>query len=318
MKASETPSGDSVVIWTYDSFISEWGPGKEVKEAFENKNGKEITWISHGDAGSMLSRLLSESANANADIVLGLDQNLAKRALDSGLFEGYKPHGVERIFPELVFDSEYRLIPFDYSYFAIVYDSEKIPLVPKSLGDLANPAFRNSLILIDPRTSSPGLGFFCWVKEVYGSGWQDYWRHIEPSILTITEGWSSAYGLFTRGEAPMVLSYTTSPGVHLEYEQTERYKTAIFSDGHAMQIEAAGILKTAKNKSNAKIFIDFMVSEDFQNLIPLSNWMYPVIEIPLPDSFRINTKSDKPLLPAPATEGELNEWAALMASIHSK
>ena len=310
--APETAVSDTVVIWTYDSFISEWGPGAQVSAAFEEKKGIKINWVSHGDAGAMLSRLLQERENSGADIILGLDQNLAKRALDSGLLEGYRPKGAEGLFPELVFDPAYQLVPFDYSYFAIVYDSEKIPRVPSCLEDLTDPAYSKSLILIDPRTSSPGFGFFCWVKEVYGNNWQDFWGRLEPSILTITEGWSSAYGLFTRGEAPMVLSYTTSPGVHLEYEQTERYKAAIFSDGHALQIEAAGMLKAAKNRDNARIFLDFMLSEDFQDLIPLTNWMYPVIDIPLPASFRVNPKSDKPLRPDAASEEELNQWAGLM------
>jgi thiamine transport system substrate-binding protein len=232
--------------------------------------------------------------------------------LDSGLLEAYNPKGVENIFGELVLDTFSRLVPMDYSYFAIVYDSEKLSVPPMSLEDLTDPRYRQSLILIDPRTSSPGLGFFAWVKEVYGARWQDYWRRLQPSILTIAEGWSSAYGLFTSGEAPMVLSYTTSPGYHLEYEETERYKAAIFSDGHPLQIEAAGLLGAAKNKENAKIFLDFMLSPDFQSIIPLTNWMYPVIDIPLPDSFRVNPKSDKPLMPGPVTEAELNAWAALM------
>ena len=315
-KTSGSSSDQQLVIWTYDSFNSEWGPGPSVSKTFEEKTGIKITWVSHGDAGEILSRLLYEGKDtgddALPDIILGLDQNLAKRALDSGLLEPYKPKGGENIFPELIIDPDYRLIPMDYSYFAIVYDSEKLPLPPQCLEDLTDPKFNKSLILIDPRTSSVGLGFFVWVKEVYGSAWQDYWRRLEPSILTIAEGWNSAYGLFTRGEAPMVLSYTTSPGYHLEYEHTERYKTAIFTDGHPMQIEAAGLLKAAKNKGNAKIFLDFMIDKDFQNIIPLTNWMYPVIDIPLPDSFRVNPKSDKPLKGEPATEGELNEWAALL------
>jgi thiamine transport system substrate-binding protein len=110
----------------------------------------------------------------------------------------------------------------------------------------------------------------------------------------------------------MVLSYTTSPAYHLEYEDTERYKAAIFTDGHALQIEATGLFAAAKNKDNAKLFLDFMLSPDFQSIIPLTNWMYPVIDLPLPSSFRINPKSDKPLLPSPVSEAELNEWAALM------
>jgi len=301
-----------LVIWTYDSFISEWGPGPEVSKIFEDKNGIKITWVSHGDAGEIVSRLIQEGAGSNADIILGFDQNLAPRVFNSGLLEAYRPKGADKIFKELVLNSDFHITPFDYSYFAIIYDSQAINPPPQSLEDLTSAQFKQKLILIDPRTSSPGLGFFAWVKEIYGANWQDYWRRLKPSILTVAGGWSSAYGLFTRGEAPLVLSYTTSPGYHLEYEGTERYKAAIFTDGHAMQIEAAGLLKTAKNKDNAKAFLDFMISPDFQNIIPLTNWMYTVIDIPLPDSFRINPKSDKPLLPSPVSESDLNEWAALM------
>jgi len=303
-----------LVIWTYDSFNSEWGPGPDVSKVFEEKTGIKITWVSHGDAGEIASRLIQEGKNSNADIILGIDQNLAPRVLNSGLLEAYRPKGAEKIFKELVLDSDFRITPFDYSYFAIVYDSQAVNNPPQSLEDLTSPQFKQKLILIDPRTSSPGLGFFAWVKEVYGADWKDYWRRIQPSILTIADGWSSAYGLFTKGEAPLVLSYTTSPGYHLEYEDTERYKAAIFTDGHAMQIEAAGLLKSAKNKNNAKVFLDFMISPDFQNIIPLTNWMYTVIDIPLPASFRVNPKSDKPLLPGTVTEADLNNWASLMTS----
>jgi len=309
---AQSNQGQNLVIWTYDSFTSDWGPGPDVSRIFEEKTGIKITWVSHGDAGSVVSRLLMEGEKAKADIILGLDQNLADRVTESNLLEPYKPAGAENILPELILDSDFRLIPMDYSFFAIVYDSEVVTNPPASLNDLTNPRFAKSLILIDPRTSSPGLGFFGWVKEVYKNDWQDYWRRFQPSILTITEGWSSAYGLFTRGEAPMVLSYTTSPGYHLEYEETERYKAAIFSDGHSMQIEAAALLKNADNKKNAKIFLDFVISPDFQNIIPLTNWMFPVIDIPLPESFRITPKSDKPIMNGPVTEAELNEWAALM------
>ena len=312
-KPGDVPAEREAVIWTYNSFISEWGPGPDVSKAFEEKTGIKISWVSHGDGGEILSRLLLEGEKANADLILGLDQNLAGRILDSGLLEAYKPKNADKIFPDLIMDPSYCLLPMDFSYFAIVYDSEKLPVPPKDLEELTEVKYRKSIVLIDPRTSTVGLGFFGWVKEIYGDAWQDYWRRLKPNILTVAEGWSSAYGLFTRGEAPMVISYTTSPGYHLEYEESERYKAAIFNTGHPLQIEAAGLLKNAKNKDNAKIFLDFMLSPEFQSIIPLTNWMYPVIDIPLPPSFRVNPKSNKPLRPAPVTETELNQWASLMS-----
>jgi thiamine transport system substrate-binding protein len=308
----EQNAAREVVVWTYDSFNSEWGPGPGVARKFTEETGITIRWVNHGDAGTLLSRLLLEGKNAGADIILGLDQNLADRALGSGLLEAYRPRGNEAIFPELILDPEFRLTPLDYSYFAIVYDSQAIP-PPQSLEDLTRKEYARKLILMDPRTSSPGLGFFTWTRAVYGNDWRNYWRRLAPSILTIAEGWDTGYGLFTAGEAPLVLSYTTSPGYHLEYEGSERYRAALFTEGHPIQIEAAGLLANGKNKENAKRFLDFMISPSFQELIPLTNWMYPVIDIPLPASFRINPKSGKPLRPEPASEGELSEWAALMS-----
>jgi thiamine transport system substrate-binding protein len=304
-----------VVVWTYDSFNSEWGPGPEATKRFLAETGITIQWVSHGDAGELLSRLLLEGTHAGADVILGLDQNLAERALASGLLESYKPKGTDDLFPDLVFDTTYRLIPLDYSYFAIVYDSQRIPHPPANLEDLTGEAYRKKLILMDPRTSSPGLGFFAWTLDAYPADWKAYWRRLGPSILTIADGWSSGYGLFTAGEAPMVLSYTTSPGVHLEYEGTEQYQAALFAEGHPIQIEVAGLLAGGNHKENAKKFLDFMVSPSFQELIPLTNWMYPVIGIPLPESFRINPKSEKTLYPATPTDRELTEWAELMTQI---
>ncbi|MDL2230098.1 thiamine ABC transporter substrate-binding protein, partial [Treponema sp. OttesenSCG-928-L16] len=241
---------------------------------------------------------------------LGLDQNMMGRIMESGLLEAYKPAGADRILPELVMDPGFSLIPFDYSYFAFVYDSLRVPDPPRNFEDLTKPEYSRKIILMDPRTSSPGLGLFVWIKEVYGKQWIAYWERLAPSVLTVAEGWSSGYGLFTAGEAPLVLSYTTSPGYHLEYEGTERYKAAIFSEGHPLQVELAGLLAASKNKEGARKFLDFMLSESFQEVIPLTNWMYPVIDIELPGSFRINPKSPKTLYPSPAENSELNEWAA--------
>ncbi|MDR2418229.1 MAG: thiamine ABC transporter substrate-binding protein [Treponema sp.] len=302
-----------IVVWTYDSFTSEWGPGPEISGRFEEASGIHVRWVVHGDAGEVLARLLLEGVDADADVVLGLDQNMAARALRSGLLEAYKPVGADKLFPESIFDASYRMIPFDYSYFAVIYDSERIVQPPTSLEALCAPEYERSLILMDPRTSSPGLGFLAWTKAAYGSGWKDYWGRLAPSILTIADGWSSGYGLFTAGEAPLVLSYTTSPGYHVEYEDTERFKAALFDAGHPIQVETASLVAAGKHKENAKKFLDFMLTPAFQETIPLGNWMYPVIDIPLPDSFRVNPKSDTPLWPEAPSDAELSEWAVFMA-----
>lgn len=139
---------------------------------------------------------------------------------------------------------------------------------------------------MDPRTSTPGLGFETWVKTVYGDRADDYMKRLEPSILTMTPGWSAGYGMFTDGEAPLVISYTTSPAYHIEYGEGDQFQALIFDDGHIMQVEGAGIVKGAKNKKGAQAFIEFLISPEAQNVIPLTQWMFPVNStIALPKSY---------------------------------
>jgi len=312
---SATAEPNEVVVWTYDSFTSEWGPGPAIAEAFKNETGITIRFVTQGDGGALLSKIIAEGTTADADVLLGIDQNLQQKAIDANILTAYKPQGAEKIPTKLILDSQYRLTPYDFGYFAIIYDSEKISAPPKSLDDLTKKEFERKLILMDPRTSTPGLGFFVWTKAVYGNEWKNYWKKLAPSILTVAEGWDTGYGLFTSGEAPMVLSYTTSPAYHLEFDKTERYRAALFDDqGHSVQIEGAGILKNSKRPKNAKRFMDFMLSQSFQKVIPLTNWMYPIVETPLPPSYRIAPKPGKTVRAEAPTNSELTEWARIVGS----
>lgn len=276
-----------LTIYAYDSFVSEWGPAGKVIPKFEKLYNVKVQLISVGDAGQVLNRAILEAKNPRADIILGIDNNLLAKALDAKVLEPYRSPNLSLIPEELIFDKTYHITPFDHGHFAIVFDSEKIKNPPKSFEGLLSPALRKKLILEDPRTSSPGFGFLLWTIAVYGEKYLDYWEKLKPNILTITEGWDTAYGLFTSGEAPMVLSYTTSPAYHVEYEQTTRYQALIFEEGNYQQIEGMGILRGAKNREMARRFIDFILTEDFQVEIPLTNWMFPVNpKVSLPDSFQ--------------------------------
>ncbi len=283
-----------LTIYAYDSFVSEWGPAVKVIPKFEKLFNVSVNIISVGDAGQVLNRAILEKKRPKADIVLGIDNNLLSKAVEAEVLEPYRSPNLALIPGELIFDQSNHVTPFDHGYFAIVYDSQKITNPPRSMDDLLRPEYRKKLIFQDPRTSSPGLGFLLWTVAVYGEGYLDYWRKLTPNILTITEGWDTAYGLFTSGEAPMVLSYTTSPAYHVEYEDTTRYRAAIFREGNYLQIEGMGIVKGCKNQDLARKFIDFIITEEFQEEIPLTNWMFPVNPaVELPDSFSYAPKPDK-------------------------
>ncbi len=313
-------TAQSLVIYAYDSFVSEWGPAGKVIPPFEAQTGAKVTVISAGDSGQVLARAILEKANPQADLIIGVDNSLLSRALEEKVLEPYRSPNLALVPRELQFDPTNSVTPMDFGYFAIVYDSQKLSAPPTSLEDLTSPRFRGKLLLEDPRTSSPGLGFLLWTIAVYGDKWQDYWRRLAPNVLTVTAGWDAAYGMFTSGEAPLVLSYTTSPAYHLENEKTERYRAAMFPEGHYLQVEGIGLLKGAKHPVLARRFIDYLLTQEFQRELPLTNWMYPVNpEVRLPDSYRLAPRPAKSLaLPASGIHDHLAQWLGQWARLVSR
>ncbi|MCF3641197.1 thiamine ABC transporter substrate binding subunit [Rhizobium sp. TRM95111] len=318
LSSSAAAQEKTLTVYTYESFVAEWGPGPKVKQAFETACGCTVEWVGVADGVELLTRLKLEGEGTKADVVLGLDTNLIAEAKATGLFA---PHGLS---PEGLTVpggfSDDTFLPYDYGHFAVIYDTETLKNPPKSLKELVEGNADEKIVIEDPRTSTPGLGLLLWVKSVYGDEAGAAWAKLRDRVLTVTPGWSEAYGLFTKGEAPMVLSYTTSPAYHMIAEGTERYQAAAFSEGHYIQIEVAGMTKTADDPALANEFLTFMTSADFQSIIPETNWMMPAgpTHEALPAAFDRLVKPQKTFL-MPPEEVEANrkawidEWLAAMS-----
>jgi thiamine transport system substrate-binding protein len=309
---------DKLTIYTYESFTAEWGPGPKVKEAFEKQCTCTVDFVAVADGVALLNRLKLEGASTKADIVLGLDTNLTYEAQQTGLFA---PHGIDASavsipggFKDDIF------IPYDYGYFAVIYDTKTIKDAPASLKSLIEGDPKQKIVIEDPRTSTPGLGLVLWIKSVYGDKAGEAWSKLKDRVLTVTPGWSEAYGLFTKGEAPLVLSYTTSPAYHMIAEKSERYKAASFEEGHYLQVEVAAQTVTGAQNPLAAQFLTFVTGTAFQDTIPENNWMYPAAKTssPLNPAFDTLVKPVKTLTFTPeevATNRKawIDEWLEAMS-----
>ena len=299
----------TLTIYTYSSFVSEWGPGPALQKEFEAGCGCKIEWVALEDGAALLSRLKLEGEKTEADIVLGLDTNLTAETKATGLIA---PHGIDLSAVKLPIawgDADF--VPYDYGYFAFVYDSQALPNPPQSLAELASAGDAPKLIYMDPRTSTPGLGLLLWVKEVLGNEAAGAWKNIAGKTLTVTKGWSEGYGLFLKGEAPLVLSYTTSPAYHQMMESTDRYKAVNFAEGNYLQVEVAARLDTSSQPELAQKFLSFLVSRSAQEKIPTTNWMYPVIDLgdALPEAFRkLPVPSKTLLMPQDEVAANRSAW----------
>ncbi|WP_413699444.1 thiamine ABC transporter substrate binding subunit [Psychromonas sp. KJ10-10] len=286
-------TANKLVVYTYDSFASDWGPGPKVKTAFEAECDCELEFVSLDDGVSILNRLRLEGKHSQADVVLGLDNNLMAEAKKSDLLA---KHNVDT--SQVILEggwSDDIFVPFDFGHFAFVYNKEALTNPPKSLQELVDNKGDIKVIYQDPRTSTPGQGLMLWMKSVYGEKVTDAWKQLAKNTVTVTKGWSEAYNMFLKGEADMVLSYTTSPAYHIIAENNTQYVVADFAEGHYAQIEVVAKVKSSKNQKLADQFMNFVLSDGFQSVIATGNWMYPVTGVELPKEFDMLTMPNKSL-----------------------
>lgn len=311
---AETPV---LTVYTYDSFVSDWGPGPGVEAAFEAICECDLQLVGAGDGAALLARLQLEGARSDADVVLGLDTNLIVRAREAGLVS---PHGIE--VPPLdlpVAWTDDTFLPFDWGYFAFVHNVD-MENAPTSFEELIALPDDVKIVIQDPRSSTPGLGLLMWVKAAYGDRAAEIWEGLAPHVLTVTPGWSEAYGLFLEGEAQMVLSYTTSPAYHLIAEEDASKTAAAFTEGHYMQVEVGARLAGSDQPELAQDFLAFMLSDGFQSVIPTTNWMYPAVvpEGGLPEGFETLIQPEIALLKSPeeaaaVRDAALDEWLTALS-----
>lgn len=290
-----------LTVYTYDSFAAEWGPGPKVKAAFEKECGCELKFVALEDGVSVLNRVRMEGKKSSADVVLGLDNNLVQAAEKTGLFVPSEVDTQSLTVPGGWQNKTF--VPYDYGYFAFVYNKNTLKNPPTSLKQLVDGPEKWKVIYQDPRTSTPGLGLMLWMQKVYGNDAPQAWQKLAKKTVTVTKGWSEAYGLFLKGEADLVLSYTTSPAYHIIEEKKDNYAAAEFSEGHYLQVEVAAQLAGSKQPQLAQKFMQFITTPAFQNEMPTGNWMYPVIKTTLPAGF------EQLKVPAKALEFTPNEVA---------
>jgi len=302
---------DAPVLTVYapDYFASEWGPGPSIEAAFEKECNCDLQF----KTGDVLSRIILEGARSEADVVIGLNTDVTKKARETGLFAAHGQDNSQLTLPLTWTDQVF--LPFNYGHIAFVYNAEKLREAPQSFDALIHSNDELKVIIQDPRSSISGLALVLWVKAVFGEEAENVWEKLAPKILTVTKGWSEAYGLFTEGEADMVLSYTTSPAYHIVAEGDLTKKAAIFPEGHYLMVELAAKLKGTDNPELADAFLAFIMTDTFQNLIPEGNWSLPAAlevsewpqafqELPLPEKVLFYSEEEAATLRGVAIE----EW----------
>ncbi|OOF41858.1 thiamine ABC transporter substrate binding subunit [Rodentibacter rarus] len=298
-----------LTVYTYDTFSADWSAGPKVKAGFEKQFPQcQLNYVAFDNSGTLFNRVRLDGKKIKADIVLGLDNYQIDEAKKLAIFE---PNQVDLNKLDLPLKWDDRtFLPFDFAKYAFIYDKNKLSHPPKSLKELVE---RKDLKVLyqDPRTSSIGRGLLLWVNTLYPQAEaQNVWKTLSKHTVTITKGWTEAYGAFLKGEGDLVLSTNTSPIYHLLSEQKDNYMATDFSEGGILLVEVAAKVANRHNAC-ADFFLDYLVSPEAQANIAKHNVMLPVIDSPIEshiDALKKHTQNSLILDTSKITGEQLKIW----------
>ena len=272
-----------------------WAVSKSVLADFEKQSGYKVKFLQNGDAGQAVNQAILTKDNPQGDVFFGVDNTLLSRALDNGLFQSYEAKGSDRIKAEYRVDQgKHRVTPIDSGDICVNYDkayfSKHKLTPPQSFDDLVKPVYKNLLVTENAATSSPGLGFLLGTAAKYGdAGWQGYWKKLKANGVKVVDGWEQAYneefsgsagGKKAKADRPLVVSYASSPPAEVIYGDPKptTAPTGVATGTCFRQVEYAGLLSNAKNTEGGKALLDFLLTKEFQDDMPLNMFVYPVRE----------------------------------------
>ena len=281
------PKGPAeLTVMTHDSFAV----SQEAVQAFEQANSMKVTFLASGDTGAALNKAILSKEAPLADVFYGVDNTFLSRAIEADIFEPYQSPALANIPADFQLDPDYRLLPVDYGDVCINYDKvyfvgKDLP-VPGALEDLLMPEYNGLLVVENPATSSPGLAFLLATVAHFGDpGYLDFWAALRSNGLVVVNDWETAYytnfsASSGQGLQPMVVSYGSSPPAEVIFAETplDDAPTAsiVEPDACFRQIEFVGILKGTQQRALAEKFVDFMLSKQFQEDMPLQMFVFPV------------------------------------------
>ncbi|MEX1163721.1 MAG: thiamine ABC transporter substrate-binding protein, partial [Nitriliruptor sp.] len=305
-------------LLTHDSFdVSD-----DVLASFTDDTGITVEVVPSGDAGTALNQAILTADSPQGDLLFGVDTTFLSRALDEDLFLPYVSPELDRV-PADLQPADDPETPVDVgdvclNYDVAAFEDGDVP-PPSSLDDLVDPAYEGMTVAMNPATSSPGLAFLLATVQEFGDdGWLAYWEQLRDNDVLITDGWSSAYydefsGSGQGGDRPIVVSYASSPAAEVVFADppVDTPPTAVVQASCVRQVEYVGILRGTEHEPEAQQLVDFLLSVPFQEDVPLTMFVYPVVEdADLPEVFTEHAElAQEPYAVDPLTIGdERDRW----------
>ena len=235
------------------------------KEAFEKANPDvEIAWV-RDSTGVITARVLAEKDNPRADVIWGLGASSIALFDSMGMLEGYSPKGIADVKP--VFKSSKN--PPSWTgmdawlavmCFNTVEGGKKNLPKPASWADLANPVYKDSIVMPNPASSGTGYqAVYAWIQIMGEKAAWEFMDKLHQNIAVYTHSGSAPCVQAAKGERIIGIGFDMRGAK----EKTAGAPIDIImaKEGAPWDMEATAIVKGTKNLAAAQKLADFAVTK---------------------------------------------------------
>jgi len=270
--SSQTVSG--LTLFATEEFRSS-GLEATIVPDFEKEMKCKINIRLFSDPALMMRAFVE--AGDSVDIVIGIPNGFVSPDSLQPYFRPYQPTAMADLNKDCIADSQFRIIPYGFSYLGLLYNKEVLGTPPASFGELQDERFLNQMALISPETSAAGRAMLHFSIALFGQeGFEQMLRALRKNVYREYPSVQQALAAVNSGESVMMPGPVTLAAWQRELSGSEsKLEFAFFDEGAYQYSECMGIAQNSVNASLAESFIDFMLKPSSQKMVIYKKGLFP-------------------------------------------
>ena len=240
---------------------------KALFDKFSEETKAKVEFLSMS-SGEVIAKIKAEGGKPMADVWFGGGIDAFMKAKEDGILEMYKPKGFDKI-KEGFKDNEGYWISKGITVVGFLVNNgllkEKNLKVPTTWEELADPKYKDEIIMANPAVSGTSYANVKGILDSYGD--EKGWEYLEKLNKNI-----KFYG--KRGKDPQEKTVAGEFAIGIipidksSFDVAEKNNlTAIYPDQLFWVPEGVAIFKNSPNLELAKAFEDFILRPDIQQMI---------------------------------------------------
>ncbi len=239
------------------------GLADKLAAAFTEKTGIEVEQF-QGTTGEILARLETEEANPVADVVILASWSDGLSMKESGQIMSYTPADADKV-NEGWIDEDNMLFGYSASAVGVIYNTTIYPELSADWADLAGADYTDDIAIPDPEKSGACKDFLAGMVTGLENG-EEIIQSWADNGLTVPGANSAALESVTTGEKGILIA-GVDYNAYSSMAEGEPLNIYYPASGTVVNPRPAMIMNTAPNVDNAKAFIDFLFSDEAQQMV---------------------------------------------------